>query len=93
MTEKHIHITPEQARELSQKYTNWQEVCQYHLDIVVPEACKRGERKAVFNLTEFIDDATKEDIENIRSALENIGWEVEGFQQVNSRNVYVYIAW
>lgn len=93
MSEIYKNITPEQARKLSQEHTNWQEVCQHHIDTVVPEACKQGKRKAVINLTEFIDAATKEDLEHIRRTLENIGWEVEGFEQLNTRNVNVYIAW
>lgn len=88
-----VNVTPDQARELSQKHTNWQEVCQHHIDIVVPEACKLGKRKAVINLTEFIDDATEGDLERIRHALENMGWDVEGFEQLNTRNINVRIAW
>lgn len=87
------NITPEQARELSQKHTNWEEVCQHHIDIVVPEMCKLGKRKAKIKLTEFIGDATDDDLENIRRALEKLGWEVEGFEQINYSNVNVYIEW
>lgn len=93
MSETYTNITPEQARELSQEHTNWQEVCQRHIDIVVPEACKRGKRKAVINLTEFIGDSTKDDLEHIRRTLEYIGWEVEGFEQLNTRNINMHIAW
>lgn len=93
MSETYTNITPEQARKLSQEHTNWQEVCQRHIDIAVPEACKLGKRKAVINLTEFIDAATKDDLEHIRRTLENIGWEVEGFEQLNTRNINVHIAW
>lgn len=42
MSETYTNITPEQARKLSQEHTNWQEVCQRHIDTVVPEACKLG---------------------------------------------------
>lgn len=93
MTENYTNITPEQARELSQEHTNWKEVCQHHIDIVVPQACKLGKRKAVIGLTEFINEATEDDLQNIRRELENLGWEVEGFQQLNTKNVKVYIAW
>lgn len=93
MTENYTNITPEQARKLSQEHTNWQEVCQRHIDIAVPEACKLGKRKAVINLTEFIDNATEDDLEHIRRTLEYIGWEVEGFKQLNTKNIKVYIAW
>lgn len=93
MIEIYKDITPEQARKLSQEHTNWKDVCQHHIDLVVPEACKRGKRKAVINLTEFLGDATEDDLEHIRRTLENIGWEVEGFKQLNTRNVDVTIAW
>lgn len=93
MTNDYTNITPDQARKLSQKHTNWKEVCQHHIDIMVPEACKLGKRKTVINLTEFIGDATEGDIKNIQCTLENMGWEVEGFEQLNTRNVNVYIAW
>lgn len=93
MTENYTNITPEQARKLSQEHTNWQEICQKKIDSVVPERCKLGKRKAVINLTEFLGDATKDDLEHIRRTLENIGWEVDGFEQLNTRNVNVYIAW
>ena len=93
MAESYANFTPAMARELSQKHTNWQEVCQHHIDIVVPEACKLGKRKAAINLTEFIEDATKDDLDRIRRALENMGWDVEGFEQLNVKNVNVRIAW
>lgn len=93
MAESYVNITPTMARELSQKHTNWQEVCQHHIDIVVPEACKLGKRKAVINLTEFIEDASKDDLDHIRCALENMGWDVEGFEQLNVKNINVRIAW
>lgn len=93
MAEEYVNMTPAQARELSQKHTNWQEVCQHHIDIVVPEACKLGKRKAVINLTEFIEAATNEDLERIRYALEGMGWDVEGFKQLNVKNINVNIAW
>ena len=93
MSETYTNITPEQARKLSQEHTNWQEVCQHHIDIVVPEACKLGKRKAVINLTEFIGDATEDDLEHIRRTLEYIGWDVVGFEQLNSRNINVHIEW
>lgn len=93
MAENYVNFTPAQARELSQKHTNWQEVCQHHIDIVVPEACKLGRRKAVINLTEFINAATEEDLDNIKRALESAGWDVEGFEQHNVKNINVHIAW
>ena len=93
MAESYVNFTPTMARELSQKHTNWQEVCQRHIDIVVPEACKLGKRKAVINLTEFIEDASKDDLDRIRCALENMGWDVEGFEQLNVKNISVRIAW
>lgn len=93
MAENYVNFTPAQARELSQKHTNWQEVCQHHIDIVVPEACKLGRRKAVINLTEFINAATEEDLDNIKRALESAGWDVEGFEQLNTCNINVRIAW
>lgn len=93
MAEEYVNFTPAQARELSQKHTNWQEVCQHHIDIVVPEACKLGRRKAVINLTEFINAATEDDLDNIKRALESAGWDVEGFEQRNVKNINVRIAW
>ena len=93
MSENYTNITPEQARKLSQEHTNWQEICQKKIDIVVPERCKLGKRKAVINLTEFLSDVNKDDLEHIRRTLEYIGWEVDGFEQLNTRNVNVYIAW
>lgn len=93
MAEEYVNFTPAQARELSQKHTNWQEVCQHHIDIVVPEACKLGKRKAVINLTEFINAASEEDLDNIKRALESAGWDVEGFEQRNVKNINVNIAW
>lgn len=93
MAENYVNFTPQQARDLTQQHTDWQAVCQHHIDIVVPEACKLGKRKAVINLTEFINAATKEDLDNIKRALENAGWDVEGFEQLNTCNVNVRIAW
>ena len=52
-----------------------------------------SKRKAVINLTEFIGDASEDDLEHIRRTLEYIGWKVEGFEQLNTRNINVHIAW
>ena len=87
------NVTPEQARQMSHKYINWREVCQHHIDVIVPDLCKLGERSAVLRIDDFINDATSEDLQRIKNALEHMGWDVVKFEQTNTRCIRVTISW
>ena len=76
---KYTNLTPEKAREMSEKHINWKTVVQTAIDRDVPPATLEGERTALIGISHPHGEPFDAYLVNkIVHILDEMGWECTG---------------